>query len=242
MFTDQAAQGLKSFVKKGGYVLSEARLAWNDERGFAMDKIPGMGLHVVFAAVEQKVKMEKEVVFKTTENKHVLLSGLKAGEDLKGAYFAESLDILENPDAEILARLNDNSAGIVASKYGKGETVLIGSFMGMANHPEANKNNTKFLLNMLKWADISLPFESSKDNPVEVRLSKSEDNYLLYIINHVYEQEQVEIKLNVDQNGDYRLTEMISNRNINESSKNKSIIFKTTINGRDAQVWNIGMK
>jgi beta-galactosidase len=36
MFTKEAAKGLREFVENGGYVLAEARTAWNDDRGLLL--------------------------------------------------------------------------------------------------------------------------------------------------------------------------------------------------------------
>jgi beta-galactosidase len=61
MFTQKAADGLKEYVEKGGNLLGEARFAWNDERGYATDIIPGMGLSEVFGIREAKVEVKKVV-------------------------------------------------------------------------------------------------------------------------------------------------------------------------------------
>src|SRR5690606_35163187 len=44
MITHKMADGLKKYVANGGNAFSEARLAWNDERGYTGGVIPGLGL------------------------------------------------------------------------------------------------------------------------------------------------------------------------------------------------------
>jgi len=44
MLPQSVADALKAYVRGGGTLISEARPAWNDERGFASPRIPGAGL------------------------------------------------------------------------------------------------------------------------------------------------------------------------------------------------------
>jgi beta-galactosidase len=43
MLSKPVADALKTYVRDGGTLVSEARPAWNDERGFASERIPGAG-------------------------------------------------------------------------------------------------------------------------------------------------------------------------------------------------------
>ena len=243
MFSQQAADGLKNFINQGGYTVAEARLAWNDERGFASEVIPGMGLSQVFGAIESKVKMSEPAIINVTDNSHPAMKNLAKGDTLKGGYFAESLEPLKDSQAKILASLDDGTPGIVASHYGKGETILIGSFLGLANHPVAHPNNNQILLNLLDWAKIVRPFKTSHDGkidtPVEVRLHENKDGYLLFIINHSEKTEELAIRLNVKKDGNFTLNEVIKNNLIKLKSKNFQMDLTTTILRKDVQIWRI---
>ncbi len=70
MFTQEAATSLMTFVKNGGYLLAEARFAWNDEKGYATDIIPGMGLSEVFGVREAKVEVKNNVRMNILETSH----------------------------------------------------------------------------------------------------------------------------------------------------------------------------
>jgi beta-galactosidase len=151
MFTEKAANKIKTFVENGGNAVAEARLAWNDERGFATEVIPGMGLDKVFGVRESKIEMEENLEIKLTSS-HQLTSSIKSGDYLKGTGFAESFHVYEGTDAKIIAVLKDKSPCIVANNYGKGKTLIIGTFLGMANHLKPDKNTNQFLLNLIDWA------------------------------------------------------------------------------------------
>src|SRR3954468_12946176 len=66
MLQQPVAEALKAYVRGGGTLISEARPAWNDERGVANSRIPGAGLDELFGARE-KVLMAPEAVTFTAE-------------------------------------------------------------------------------------------------------------------------------------------------------------------------------
>jgi len=243
MFTQKGAAGLKSFVEQGGFVVAEARLAWNDERGYAALTIPGMGLSEVFGVRETRVKMDKDVLMKIIDNSHPTMANLKKGDTLKGSYFAESIESLNNSPTQILASLADGTLCMVASHYGKGETLFIGSFLGLANHPSPDQNNNQFLFNLLEWAKIVRPFTSSHDDkadtPIEVHLHQNSGGYILFIINHSTTKEKVSIRLNVNDNGRFTCHEILHKKIIREVSHDKTLAFVTDVSRKDVEVWNI---
>lgn len=243
MFSQKAADGLKNYVKQGGHAVAEARLAWNDERGFAAQVIPGMGLSVVFGAIETKVKMSEKVMMSVLNNSHLVMSKLEKGDALKGAYFAESIEPLKDSQAQVLASLDDGTPSVVASRYGKGETILIGSFLGLANHPEPDQKNNQFLLNLLDWAKVVRPFTTSHDGkidtPVELRLQENKDGYLLFVINHSEMTENLNICLKVKREDEFSLYEIIKNKTFKQKSEKYILNLNITISRKDVQIWNI---
>ncbi len=244
MFSQKAADGLKKFVNDGGYVAAEARMAWNDERGFAADVIPGMGLSKVFGAIESNVKMTERAKLVVANNSHPALKGLTSSDTLKGAYFAESLEPLKGTQSQILATLSDGTPGMVASRFDKGETILIGSFLGLANHPVADRTNNRLLLNLLDWAGIVRPVTTSHDgepdNPIEVRLQENGDGLLLFILNHGNQREELRARLKVKKDGILVAHEIIQNRKLQVKARNSMVELDSSIGGKEVQVWRIG--
>src|SRR4029079_6136652 len=85
------AEALKAYVKAGGTLISEARPAWNDERGFANARIPGAGLDEVFGARERQLQAGDPVAFTAARDLDGALAPL-AGRTFTGLAFAESLE------------------------------------------------------------------------------------------------------------------------------------------------------
>lgn len=260
MFNKKAAEGLKEFVKNGGYVLSEARLAWNDERGYSSAVIPGLGLSEVFGVRESKVKTLSKVPMKVVDATHPIMSYLKRNDIIVGSRFAESLEPLkENKTTKVLATLEDNSPCIVTSDYGKGQTIIIGSFIAMANsrgslwdqstqrltiQDDANPNVNKLLLGLVEWAKIERPFnvaqKGEKENPLIVRLQEYPEGNLLFILNHGKTSEKATISVRVKEDGIYLLEEILQEKQIKVNAQNGTIEFNTAeISVKNGEIWRI---
>ena len=260
MINQKTADGLKSFVEKGGYVLSEARLAWNDEKGNTSSIIPGLGLSEVFGVRESKVKTQPVVLIKVPDNSHPSMAYLKINDTLKGSLFAESLEPLkDNKSVKVLATLEDNTPCIVTATYGKGQTMYVGSFLALANssgslwdqstqrltvQAPANKNTNEFILGLVNWAKIKRPFDviqyGKADNPLVVRLQEYPEGYLLYILNHGKTNEKATIRLNVKEEGTYLLEELMQKKEIKVTTQNRTVEFNTSeISVKNGEIWRI---
>ena len=71
MLPRNAAAALKEYVRAGGTLISEARPAWNDERGFANGTIPGAGLDEAFGVRESERRSPDAVTMITTSGDRV---------------------------------------------------------------------------------------------------------------------------------------------------------------------------
>lgn len=242
MFTQQAANGLKSYVEKGGFLVSEARMAWNDDRGYATEVIPGMGLSEVFGIREHKVEVKDSVSITLLDINHKALSRLNTGEKLKGVYFAESLIPVPDSKAKLLAVLEDSTHCLSAASYGQGEALFIGSFLD--NHPEFHNSNLRFILGLLDWAGVEKPFTSSFDGKSEesivLRLHKNPDGMLMYILNQGQKPQEVDIQLNAIDQDSFRLHEIIKDVIIKSRARDGRISWKTgVIPPSDVEIWSI---
>ncbi len=245
MLSMKAAQGIRDFVHRGGHVLAEARLAWNDERGYAAEAIPGMGLHSVFGAREDRIRMaEKPRLQISAGADHPALAGWKAGEALTGAYWSESLQPGTAPGTAVLGTWEDGTPALVAGRFGQGETLLVGTFLGLAGHPVPQENNNRFLLNLLNWAGVERPFRRiSAGGPsagTEIRLLENPQGFVLFLIGHSSRQEQVDLRIRVSQDGLFRMEQLTAeSRPVAVTSRNKEIPFSSVLKGNDIQVWEI---
>jgi len=240
MLTQAAATGLRHFVEQGGHAVAEARLAWNDERGFAAEIIPGMGLHEVFGVREKHVWMRREPRLTFTDTSGVLTRGL--GEHtLRGALYASTVDVVAK-DARVLAT-TDGEPALVESRFGKGSTLFVGSYIGWGNQPEQQPDNTEFIRRLVDWAGITKPVGTSHDGttglPLIARFHESAQGYLLFLINHDSAGQDVAVTVRVAA-GAYTLTELVNGGAARSANADGAgLRFDTRIDPKNAQVWSI---
>lgn len=241
MFSQRAADGLKRFVEKGGKVLAEARLAWNNERGFAASVIPGMGLHEVFGAKEAAIKMSDGVALRFTDFGKNVLGGVDLKDNLQGGYFAESLEILPGNSAQVLARFEDGMPAIILNHYGQGATILVGTFLGVFNYSALHDANARFLLALLDWAGIERPFtfelRPQDEAPLDIQLKIHPEGTLVFVINHSQVAKEVKITLPNQSAGSHLVREIISDQTRNMSASEGKLILPLKVEARDVQVW-----
>ncbi|HBX45091.1 beta-galactosidase [Limibacterium fermenti] len=243
MFTREAAAGLRAFVENGGYVLAEARMGWNDDRGYASEIIPGLGLHDIFGVRENEIRMRDDIEFTITDESHPAIQGFEKGSKLTGSLYTQSLSLLGNSNAKVLATNEQGQPAIVSTRYGKGESMLVGTYMGMANFQKFNPDNDRFFVQLLNWANIKRPFTTSLDgrssDQVEVRLQDTKDGYLVFIINHSANSEKIDIELNVKSDGIYNLRNVINEIQKKVQSSSNKLNFTANIDSKDVHVIEI---
>lgn len=202
VLTQQAASELAAYVRAGGHLVGEARMAWNNEKGEASPRIPGLGLSEVFGVDEAKVEKHAQVAFKIAGAGSPLTQGI-AGQTVQGAFFAESLKPLAAAGArvQVLAAFDDGTPAMTAATYGKGKALYIGSFLGLARQESdaAARSSNALLHNVLDWAGVQPPLATPGVNgeQVEVRLKqvRGTDSYLLFAINHQKQPQDASIDI-----------------------------------------------
>ncbi len=167
MVSESAAQALRQFVFSGGSLVAEARLAWNDERGRANDIIPGFGLHQVCACREAAVQM-------TASGKTDVV--LDNGDRFKGLLYQETLE------GKPIAHFADGSPAIVTHPFGKGQMMVIGTFLGTAYESDRDETLAKFIRSLLDWAQVKTG--PSVPTGVELRILESGNERIVVAFNH----------------------------------------------------------
>ena len=243
MLTQEAADGVKNYVENGGFAVAEARTGWNDERGYSSDVIPGMGLSEVFGVREKEVWMREEHL-PMTVTQNSIFSDEEAVASLSGFLYGTTFEVLNEEDTSIIANFDQTGDPIVVHHtYGKGQTVAIGSFLGMANHPNQTEENNWFILELTELAGVEKPVFTSLDgqlqDPVAVQLQKNSEGYLLFAINHGAAEQMFTISVPAESDGEFELYHLLDETTERVSATNGHIEITTRLHGRDAAVWQI---
>jgi beta-galactosidase len=127
---------IEAWVNAGGTVIGECYFAgWNIERGCHQTTVPGNGLHKMFKAHQGVVEPPGpgDLVTMVTSGD---LPHLKRGTTIVGSTVKE---ILVPDGADVLATFSTGEPAMTRAHYGKGQAVLIGSYVGLpyfrAGHP-----------------------------------------------------------------------------------------------------------
>jgi hypothetical protein len=180
------------------------------------------------------------VTMTTTRSDHPLLRGIPSGAELTGAWFEETLIPDEDGGTVVLAVNNAGVPCLTASSYGEGETALVGSFLGMAYHDAPSSTNRQFVLNSLEWAGVERRLTSSHDgetdHPVDLRLQKNEDGYLLFCINHGERPEEVRVELRLAGDGPWQVSSLLDGRVREPRAQSRSMQITVSLAARDVDV------
>ncbi len=241
MITAAAAQGLRNFVRQGGTLMTEARLAWNDDRGHAQEIIPGFGLNEVTGCREEAVqqtaggKTEMEIAAADPS-----IPLLHPGGKLRGAIFEESLQPTSK-SARVIAKFKNGDAAIVASSFGRGKVIMIGSFLGSLFETERDPNVGRFLTGLMEWAGVDRPVEvtgASVNPPIEVRTLEAGKEKLMVVFNHATTPAEPTIHLRMTK-GAYEARDLVSGEVVPVSYESGALVLKKAMAAEDVWVVRI---
>ena len=185
MLPAPAVAALKTYVQRGGVLISEARPAWNDERGFANARIPGGGLDDVFGVRERELRSGDLVSMTAARDLPGALASL-AGASIPGATFAEHLQPIRG-GVRVVATFENGDAAITDTRFGSGRAMLIGSFPAAAFEQDPAKMRLAGTLLQALVEDAGIePDVRVEGGPglVDVRLLDAPAASVLIAINH----------------------------------------------------------
>jgi beta-galactosidase len=181
MIPEKSAAVLREYVNTGGTLVAEARLCWNNERGQAADRIPGLGLSEVMGCRESAVQTgaKGRTTIRWTGSD---LPGLAAGSMLPGRWYEETLEPM-GKHARAVAEFEGGGAAAVASTFGRGKTLMLGSYVSAAYQTSPTPEAEWFFEGLLKWAGVEFPVEVTGAQ-AEVRTLESGTDTLVFVFNH----------------------------------------------------------
>jgi beta-galactosidase len=184
MIPEASAKTLRGYVESGGALVAEARLGWNNEKGHASERIPGLGLWEVMGAVEAQIETApggRTSIRWSGDD----VPGLEEGAVIPARWYKETL-APSGPNAKVVARFEDGSPAAIMSAFGKGRTLMLGSYVSASAQSTPAPEAERFFRGLLRWAGVEPPVIVT-GSPVEVRYTESGEEMLLYVFNHANE-------------------------------------------------------
>lgn len=235
MLPEASAQVLKAYVEGGGTLVAEARLAWNNEKGHASERIPGLGLWEVMGARETAVETApggRTTIRWTGDD----LPGFAAGSSLPARWYRETLETA-SPDARIVARFEDGSPAAVMSSFGRGRTLMLGSYISASAQSTPTPEAERFFRGLLRWAGVRFPV-TVEGSPVEVRFTESGGETLVFVFNHAGTASSSRIAL-IRPAGRYTAADLIDGRPFALATDRDGVAFKLELPPRGVKVLRV---
>jgi beta-galactosidase len=204
MIPEAAAAALTEYVRAGGALVVEARAGWNNERGWASDTIPGLGLHRALSC--------RETAAQTVPHPELLwvsdrIPGLKPGDRLPGRLFEETLEPVL-PNGRLVARFASGAPAAVMGSFGRGRTLTIGSYVSAAYDSGHDATLQRFFAGLLDWAGVARPAAVS-GGEAEVRLLEAGADRLVFVFNHQPQPADLTVTLRLP-GGEYSATDLVT--------------------------------
>ncbi len=235
MLPQPSAPLFSEYVRHGGTLVAEARLGWNNERGYASDRIPGLGLWEVMGCRETAIETAPGGRTKITWDS-LDLPGLAAGSVLPARWYKETLEPL-SASARRVARFEDGATAAVMSTYGKGRTLMLGSYVSAAAQSTPSVEAERFFAGLLEWAGVTLPIQVT-GAPIEARHLESGNDALLFLFNHGKDVARSTVRLRRDV-GAYVAVDVTDGRPIAIESAGGSVVIGIELQPAAVQVLRI---
>ena len=235
MLPERSAAVIREYVKGGGALLAEARLGWNNERGYAAERVPGLGLWEVVGArevaVETAANGRTSILLMGTD-----LPGMKTGDRLPARWYKETLEPL-SPSARVIAHFEDGGAAAVMATYGAGRTLMLGSYVSAAYQSTPTPETARFYRAVLGWAGVTMPITVT-GSPVEARYLESGNATVLFLFNHRQQPAKSRVALRLPP-GAYVGTDLVEGRAVSVSESAGGITMAVEIAPSDVRVVRI---
>lgn len=193
--TMKNADSIRNFVEAGGKVISDGMCGFFTDGGWGAQICPPHGLNRVFGL---KVRSNYNLI--TTCD--ITLGAEKKKCRAVGRFIQERLEVQEG--AVVCGEFENGQPAIVASSYGEGKTVYIGTiFFAAALTGKMSEIDKAFRLCLAQVEyKNSVSIEGISENGlVEVRRQICDGSEFIFIINHSTEVEQPEIYIPVNHFG-----------------------------------------
>ena len=235
MVPEASAKPLREYVADGGTLVAEARLAWNNERGYASDRIPGLGLWEVMGARETAVQTAAagRTELRWTSDD---MPGVPPGSRLRARWYEETLEPV-GPHARVVARFENGAAAAVQGAYGRGKTLMLGSYISAAYQTAPTPDVERFYAGLLEWAGVTSPVTIS-GAPLEARHLETGDDALLFIFNHGVSRATAGVSLRRGA-GDYGAANLVSGQAVPLTRDATGVRFDVALEPNGVEVFRI---
>jgi beta-galactosidase len=183
MLKKETARKLTEYVENGGRLICEGLPGYFGEGGHVGEVQPNLGLDRLFGANEKYVEFTPDLL----DNLTLQVRGSK----IDGRYFLQEYSV---GGGTVVGTYNNGAIAAVENEFGKGKTLLLGTFPGAGYALHHSAETRKFFAGLLEWGNISQRVISS-DPEVKARLHEGVEGKYLWVINPTRTSRVVTIQL-----------------------------------------------
>jgi len=220
MLKGDTAGKLGKYVEQGGTLISEGLPAYFGDNGRAGMAQPNLGLDRVFGARERYVEFTPDLLEK--------LELEIGGQNIYGRYFLQEY---EAKGGQPVGHYSNGHIAAVENRYGKGRSLLIGTFPGAGYYLHHSSGSKSFFARLLALANVE-PQLQSNNSTVQARLHTGSGGNYLWVINPSRSDATVTVSI-AAQAPNFRSAQDVWS-NLRVSAGNRDITV--TIPGRDGAV------
>jgi len=183
MLKQETADKLIQYVENGGKLICEGLPAYFGDHGHVGEVQPNLGLDKLFGAREKYVEFTPDLL----EDLTLQVRGSK----ISGRYFLQEYTV---EGGQVAGTYNNGSVAAVENNFGKGKTLLIGTYPGAGYFLHHSAGTREFFKGLLDWGEVTQGVISS-DPEVKARLHEGVGGKYLWVINPTHTSRMVTIGL-----------------------------------------------
>jgi beta-galactosidase len=180
MLTQKTASKIRDYVNKGGILISEGLPGYFGDGAHAGATQPNLGLQEVFGAAEDDVDFTPDLL----ENLTLQMGNHKLG----GRYFKQTYRLTTG---KAIGQYSDGSVAAVENHFGKGRTVLIGTFPGAAYFKKPNAEARALFQSLLPQKQRV----TVSDPVVAARMHEGAGGQFLWVVNPTRQEKSISIQM-----------------------------------------------
>jgi beta-galactosidase len=181
MLKKETVAKLTAYVQQGGTLISEGLPAYFGDHGRAGTVQPNLGLDVLFGAHERYVEFTPDLLDR--------LQLTVDGHRVYGRYFLQEYETSSGKPAGTYA---NGHIAAVENRWGKGQTLLIGTFPGAGYYLHHTPEARAFFAGLLARAGVQ-PQLRTNNPALQARLHSGSSGDILWVTNPTREAGEVEV-------------------------------------------------
>ena len=183
MLKAETARKLIEYVENGGRLICEGLPGYFGDRGHVGQVQPNLGLDRLFGASEKYVEFTPDLLERLTLQVR--------GSRINGRFFLQEY---APTDGRVVGTFDNGAAAAVENDFGKGKTLLIGTFPGAGYYRHHARETRSFFAGLLEWGNVAQRVRSS-DPDVKARLHEGAGGKYLWVVNPTRSAREVTIRL-----------------------------------------------